>query len=402
MRLARPLEGEHLRAPMPFKPSSSRALFICASLCLVTFGIVLTTLGTVLPSVMARFGIDKASAGALLLLMTFGILAGALTFGPVVDRYGYKAMLLGATALVVASLQGVAFAPSITWLRVAVFLIGFGGGIINGGANALVSDTSGEDRGPRLNLLGAFFGVGAAGVPLILALLTHRFSHAALIAGVGALVLGPFVVIAMTSFPLPKQAQGFPIADAARLVRDPLMLLMGVMLFLQSGIEITVGGWTSTFVQEELAAPERGGLFLLSLYWTGMTLGRLAIGTVLSGVTPFRILYSCLTIALAGAAMLLATDSVAIAAFAVFLLGIGFAAMFPSLLGFIGTRHPALSGTAFSAAIAMALTGGMVLPYAVGVLGEEFGMRGSFLIVPAALLILAGLLGILSRALSRA
>jgi MFS transporter, FHS family, glucose/mannose:H+ symporter len=380
-------------------PSSNRTLFICACLSLLTFGIVLTTLGSVLPSVMERFGIDKASAGALILLMTFGILAGALIFGPIVDRRGYKAIVLGAIVLIIIGLEGVAFAASVGWLRVAVFLIGFGGGIINGGANALVSDISGEDRGPRLNFLGVFFGVGAMGVPFVLAVLSGLFSHRALMASVGALVVAPLGVIAATTFPSPKQAQGFPIAAAGRLLRDPLMLLMGVMLFLESGIEITVGGWTSTFMDEVLAVAERTALMLLSLYWTGMMIARLAIGTVLSGVPPFRILYTCLTIALAGAALLLTTQSVAVAAVAVFLLGVGFAAMFPTVLGFIGARYAELSGTAFSAAIAMALTGGMILPYVTGVLGERFGMRGSFLIVPGALILLGVLLGILSRAL---
>ena len=381
------------------KPSSSRALFACACVCLLTFGVVLTTLGTVLPSVMERFAIDKASGGALLMLLTFGILIGALLFGPVVDRRGYKSILLAATALIIVGLQGVAFAPSMAWLRSAVFLFGFGGGIINGGANALVSDISGEARGPRLNLLGVFFGIGALGIPFVIALLTGRFSHASLISGVGVLVLVTLIVIAATSFPPPKQSQGFPLADAGRLLRDPVMLLMGMMLFLQSGMEITVGGWTSTFVTEELAVGERSALILLSLYWTGMMLARLAIGTVLSSVSPFRILYVCLTIALAGAIILLTTASVALAALGVFSLGVGFAAMFPTVLGFVGTRYAALSGTAFSAAITMALLGGMLLPYATGVLGERFGMRGSFLIVPAALLLLGALLGVLARAL---
>src|SRR5688572_22976633 len=325
------------------KPSSSRALFACSCLCLLTFGIVFTMVGTVLPSVMARFGIDKASGGTLLLLMTFGVLLGALIFGPIVDRRGYKAMLVSSTALIILGLEGVAFAPSISWLRVAVFLIGFAGGIIYCGANALVSDISGDERGPRLNLLGVFFGVGAMGVPFVIALLTSRFSHATLIAGVGALVVVPLAVIATTSFPPPKQAQGFPLADAGRLLRDPLILLMGVMLFLESGMEITVGGWTSTFVSEELVASERSALILLSLYWTGMTLARLAIGTVLAGVSAFRILSSCLAIAFVGAGMLLATHSVGIAAVGVFLLGVGFAAMFPTVLGFIRTRYVALA-----------------------------------------------------------
>jgi fucose permease len=130
-----------------------------------------------------------------------------------------------------------------------------------------------------------------------------------------------------------------------------------------------------------------------------MMLARLVIGTALSRSSPFRILYSCLTIALVGAALLLTTRSVAVAALGVFLLGVGFAAMFPTVLGFIGTRYAALSGTAFSAAITMALLGGMLLPYTTGILGERFGMRGSFLIVPAALAILGVLLGVLSRAL---
>jgi FHS family glucose/mannose:H+ symporter-like MFS transporter len=384
------------------QPSSSRVLFVCACLCLVTFGVVLTTLGAVLPSVMERFGIDKASAGGLLFLMTFGILAGALVFGPVVDRHGYKAIVVTATALIAVALEGVAFAPSMIWLRVSVFLTGFGGGIINGSANALVSDISGEERGPRLNFLAVFFGVGAAGVPFLLAILTGRFSEVTLLAGAGGVVLLPLVMIAMTRFPPSKHAQGFPIVAAGRLLRDPLTLLMGVMLFLQSGMEITVGGWTSTFAKEELAVSERSGLLLLSLYWTGMMLGRVVIAAVLGNVSPFRVLYSCLTIALTGAAMLLATHDVGVAALAVFLVGLGFAAMFPTVLGFIGNRYPALSGTAFSAAFVMALTGGMVLPYTAGVLGDAFGMRTSFLIVPTALLILAALLGILNRALRRA
>jgi MFS family permease len=66
--------------------TSRRKLFACACLGMLTFGIVLTTLGAVLPTVIERFGIDKAQAGSLFLLMTLGILAGSLIFGPMVTR----------------------------------------------------------------------------------------------------------------------------------------------------------------------------------------------------------------------------------------------------------------------------------------------------------------------------
>jgi MFS transporter, FHS family, glucose/mannose:H+ symporter len=381
------------------RPSSRRALFACACLGMLAFGIVLTTLGAVLPSVIVRFGIDKAAAGALFLLMTFGILAGSLVFGPIVDRHGYRGMLAAATAFIIVGLEGIAFARGLGELRAAVVIIGLGGGVINGGANALVADISTEGKGANLNLLGVFFGIGAMGVPFVLGALSGAFSHAAVLAAVGALVIVPFVVIARTHFPAPKQAQGFPIAAAGRLFREPLLLLMGLMLFLESGIEITVGGWTSTFVKEELAVPERSALFLLSLYWMGMMLARLALGAILRRVSPFRVLYSCITLALIGTALLLSTERVAVAAIGVFLVGAGLAATFPTVLGFIGDRYAALSGTAFSLAIAMALVGGMLLPYAAGVLGGRYGLRGSLLIVPAALVTLTILLGILSRRL---
>src|SRR5512138_153732 len=136
---------------------------------MLTFGIVLTVLGAVLPTVIERFGIDKAQAGSLFLLMTFGILAGSLVFGPMVDRYGYKGMLLLAIILIAAGLEGIAFASSLGILRVAIAAIGFGGGIVNGGTNALVADISIEEKGASLNLLGVFFGIGAVGVPFVLA-----------------------------------------------------------------------------------------------------------------------------------------------------------------------------------------------------------------------------------------
>jgi MFS transporter, FHS family, glucose/mannose:H+ symporter len=366
---------------------------------MLTFGIVLTVLGSVLPSIMIHFGIGKAEAGTLFLLMSFGILASSLVFGPLVDRYGYKGMLLAATLMIAIGLEWIAFASSMTSLRLAVIVIGFGGGVINGGTNALVADISSDGRAANLNLLGVFFGVGAMGVPFALGTLSSRFTETALVAAVGGLVVVVLVFLAIATFPAPKQPQGFPIAAAGKLVRDPVLLLMGLMLFLESGMEISVGGWTSTFVSEVLAVPARSALLILSLYWAGMMLARLALGYILRKTSPFIVLYACLVIAMIGAALLLTTTRVPVAAAGVFVLGVGFAAMFPTVLGFIGDRYSTLSGTAFSVAIAMALVGGMVLPYTAGVVGNSYGMRGSFAIVPVALVILAIFLTILGRKL---
>ena len=128
-----------------------------------------------------------------------------------------------------------------------------------------------------------------------------------------------------------------------------------------------------------------------------MMLARIALGSALRRVAPTRVLFACLATAFLGAMLLILTRNVALAAVGVFLLGCGFAATFPVVLGFVGDRYTDLSGTAFSIVIVMALTGGMLLPYLTGVLGASYGLRGSFAIVPVALVLLSVLLVVSTR-----
>lgn len=379
-------------------------LIAVAWLGMLAFGIVLTTLGALIPALVDRFGIGKGDAGALLTLLSFGILLGSLVFGPVVDRRGYRGILVLALLLIAIGLEGIAFAPSLGWLRGSVAIIGLGGGIVNGATNALIADVSAGGRGAGLSLLGVFFGVGAVGVPFTLATLGGRVPYGTVIAAVGALVLVPLALAAIARYPAAKQSGGAPRGTIPRLLRDPMLLLFGTMLFLQSGLEISVGGWTASYFQEALGVTGPRALAFLSLYWLGMMIARLALGGLLRRVAPARALFACIGLALAGSALLLGSAQPVGAGAGVFLLGAGLAATFPVVLGFVGDRFAAHSGTAFSIVIVMALMGGMVLPFATGALGAQHGLRGSFLIVPAALVLLAALLTVVtlsSRARAR-
>lgn len=372
-------------------------VFAAACLGMLVFGIVMTVLGSILPSLIDRFAVDKAAAGSSITLLSIGILAGSLVFGPVVDRYGFKGMLTGCTLLVLLGLEALAFAPSFDLLRAAVFFVGFGGGVINGGTNALVSDISEEGRSAGLSLLGVFFGLGAFGVPFLLGFLLDSYSYSILTSLVGVPVLIALLYFTVVRFPRPKQPQGFPIARGAELARDPALLLMGALLFIQSGIEITTGGWTSMFFEEELAVDAGDAAFALSLFWIGMAAARLVLGSVLLRRDPARVLQVCIGIAVAGSILMIVTSSPWLAYSGIFLTGAGMAAGFPVLLGYAGDLYPRMSGTAFSILFVMALTGGSLFPYVAGVLGGAFGLRASFLMTPLALLCMLAILSVALR-----
>ncbi|HQP45154.1 MAG TPA: MFS transporter, partial [Thermoanaerobaculales bacterium] len=125
-----------------------RVTGLMASLCagMFVFGIVMAILGAILPSLFATIALDKAEAGNLFLVMNLAMLIMSLAFGPVVDRFGFKAFLLVCAVFVAASLVLLSTAASYPAVLAAVAVLGFAGGGINGGANALTSDLNPERR----------------------------------------------------------------------------------------------------------------------------------------------------------------------------------------------------------------------------------------------------------------
>jgi fucose permease len=279
-------------------------------------------------------------------------------------------------------------------------VIGFSGGLVNGGANALVADVAGERRGAALTFVGAFFGIGAVGVPFVLSSLADTFSTPAILAVIPAFIALPLALTSISTFPPPKQPRGFPVAEARRLLQDPVLLLMGLMLFLESGMESTVGGWVSILFAEELGVAAEHAPMYLALFWLGLMVTRLVLGALLQGTSGVRVLFVAIALSLASSLVLVSTRSVAAAGAAVFLLGAGFAPVYTLMFGFVGDRYAQLSGTALSIVISIALVGGMLMPYAAGVLGAAYGLRVSFLLVPVSLVLLAALLAVLARRLA--
>ncbi len=131
-----------------------------------------------------------------------------------------------------------------------------------------------------------------------------------------------------------------------------------------------------------------------------MIMARLVLGVLLKRVSPAIVLRASLGIAFAGSLMMIFAEGLAMALPGLILIGIGLAAGFPIILGYIGDQYPTLSGTAFSIAFVIALTGGMLLPYITGIIGNLANLRTSFLIIPASIIIMLILLEVALKRIS--
>ena len=345
------------------------------------FGIVMAVLGAILPSLFDRIGFGAAAAGSLFLTMNFAMLITTLFFGPLVDRFGFKALLAVSAFLVAAAFLLLSFASTYGLVLAGAVVLGLGGGGLNGGTNALTSGIhEGEKRGAALNVLGIFFGFGALSIPFLIGTLRDLLGLRNILFLATALSLIPFLLYLALRFPKAKQAQGFPIKAAASIVRSPLLWLCALILFFQSGNEFTVGGWISTYLQKTFGLGGSISALILATYWAAIMSGRLLSSRLVRTVRSETLILGSASLALCSAALMaLAPSGIAAAAGAV-VIGFGFAAIYPTTLAIVGEKFAAFTGTAFSVVIAVGLVGGMLAPWLAGRIAEASSLRQGLII----------------------
>lgn len=377
---------------MPLSISAYAGMFV--------FGIVMALLGATLPSLSSRLHFETADIGTLFLVMNGGMLASSLVLGLIMDRFGMKLPLAAGAVLVAATLFMIAGAHSFTALLPAVLLLGMGGAALNGGTNTLIADLHSDAvrKSAALNRLGIFFGFGALFLPFTIGALLASLSLEAILATTAGLCAASAVFTAMLRFPAPKQRNTLPLAEIPGFLRSPLVLSFAFLLFLESGAEFILGGFISMYLARDMAVASVSVVsWILAAYWAAIMLSRAVLSRISLAMNPYTTLFFCA----AGAGLTAFLSAIApgpyLAAIAIALCGCSLAGVYPSALGIVGARFQSHSGTVFGILFAVALAGGMLLPWVAGQLGSTIGLRYVFAMVAVAF---AGI-AILSRVASR-
>jgi MFS transporter, FHS family, glucose/mannose:H+ symporter len=354
---------------------NKKLVFAAACFGMLLFGIGLITLGSMATDLKIKFHLDEVAAGTLFSILPIGILTGSLLFGPVCDRYGYKLLLIISCIVMSAGFEGIAFVSSPVLLKIYIFIFGVSAGVINGATNAVVSDISSSAKGANLSLLGVFFGIGALGMPFLLAILKHDFTSYQIITAVGVFTLAVAIFYSFIKFPPSKKELGFALAKTSHLFRDSYLFFIAFYLFFQGSLEAIVNNWTTSYLTRHLSIEESNALYALSLYVAGMTVMRLLIGGVFRSVNIRKLMIVSIFIVLAGILLLHFGQSLYLSTIALIIVGVGLAAGFPIMLGLAGNRYAAQSGIAFSFIFTVSLLGNMIINYLMGWIAKNYGIR---------------------------
>lgn len=182
-----------------FSPYQWMIFIICL---LIAFfdGMDTAAIGYVAPSLLEEWGMEKKELAPVLSAALFGLAIGAMTSGPLADKFGRKIVLTASVLLFSGFCVASAYAADLTQMTVLRFITGLGLGAAMPNAVAMLSEYCPErNRALILNTMYCGFPVGAAAGGFFASFIIPEYGWRAVLLWCGAvpLVLGVLMIFVM-------------------------------------------------------------------------------------------------------------------------------------------------------------------------------------------------------------
>lgn len=329
------------------------------------FGVTMFFWGAMLPSL----GETIQGVQNLPWILTLGIIAGTIICGAVMDRYGYKALLISASLALAVGLCGFIFCHDLWQLIISAFLIGAGGGVLNSETIAIISDIYGDNlRGTMLSILGASYCVGS----LLWTVICRVWSYDPMIPMKWSAAVIGILSLAFIFIPFPKakltKEDKFSLIDSVKLFKYHILAVAGILFFFQGVLEaISANYSTSYYVSVENGIGLPVALTSLIFMTVGMAVGRFALPVCLKTGGRKVAMFLFMAIAFAGALLQYLMPASQIGAFiSMTLLGFGIGVTAPVIFDYLGQVFKKHSGAAVSLSVVVAQIGMLIGNFLVG------------------------------------
>jgi len=404
-----------------------RVFVLCALVALLD-GVDTQSIGVAAPFIAENLHIPVTSFGPIFSAALFGAMLGALTFGPLADRFGRKVMLIIATLVFATFTFATPFSDSLSALLACRFLAGIGLGGATPCFIALTSEYTPERKRamvvtaqwaafPLGGMLGGLLnsyviaalgwralfyigGIAPVVVSVLLAwllpeslrfLLARRSSATAQIGRITEALCGKALPAGVRITSNEEKIAGLSVKHLFMENRGLTTLLLWMPFLVGFGVLAVVTLWTPALLRQH-GIPASSTAFVIAFNGLGAVIGQGFAGRLLQLFGPVRLLIPAFIAGGAATAALgYATTSVAGSATFVglvgFFLGIGTA----GAIALAAMAYPtAIRSTGVGWAMGMGRFGQTLLPLASGImLGWGWGTEGMLGTIGASALIAA-------------
>ncbi len=359
-------------------------LLILIYIAFIGLGLPDALLGAAWPVAHIDLGASVSQAGFVSVVVTCGTVLSSLLSARIIKRFGTGLATAVSVFLTAGALMAMRFVNQFYMLVLLALPLGLGAGTVDTALNAYVAL---HYRSSHMQWLHCFWGVGATAGPVIVALYLKRGDWRGAYQSV-AIALCCIAALLFCALPLWKRVSalingetGEPaeialVTDQRAILARPGAFCACFAFLFYCAIEYAAGLWASTYFVQVCGVSADVAASRASLFYLGITLGRLAAGFValkLNGKTILRIGQGFILIGLVWLALPLAG---AFRAAALLLVGLGCAPIFPTILDLtpklFGARYAqGLMGLMF----AFAYLGSALIAPLFGWLSPYIGVR---------------------------
>ena len=412
---------------------SYKSSFISVTILFFLWGFITVLVDSLVPRLKEVFEMSYAKTVLVQFAFFTAFFVISLPAGSILTKIGYKkGIVLG---LVIMAIGCLLFYPAAEYRNFNVFLVGYftlaaGITVLQVAANPYVALLGSEDgASSRLNLSQAFNSLGTTIAPVVGALfllsdsvktseeisLLNNTDKASYYAAEAATVQTPFLFIAafigilaltFSFIKLPKVMEESPKGGYLALLKNKMMMLGALGIFVYVGAEVAIGSFlvnyfddmnlaviiaenqtmmniantiASTFNKTFSNSDPKSllGIFII-FYWGGAMIGRF-IGAYLTKImSPGRVLSIFALLAIVLIAISINTVGL-VSMWSILAVGLFNSIMFPTIftltLEGLGDLKAQASGL-----LCMAIVGGAIIPFAFGSLIDGFGFKTAFIL----------------------
>ena len=351
------------------------ALIAVIYIAFISLGLPDSMLGAAWPAMFPELGVPVSFAGFISMTVCFGTVISSLNYARIARQLSTGVITAISVSMTAVALIGFSFAPSFPALIVLALLLGLGAGAVDAGLNAYVAL---HFKARAMGFLHAFWGIGTMIGPFLLSYLFSNgmsWRRGYLSLGMAQLAVSLLLIISLPLWKLSKGTNDITVDDKRVMPTGEAMRKKGAIaallgFFSYCAVENTAMLWSATFLvsargfSESLAAQSAGLLF-----W-GITTGRIICGLISDRMGDERMItMSHAMIAIAILMFFIVPEDMS--AIALFVLGVGFGPIYPSMVHqtpdyFGAEASPAILGMEMCAAY----VGSMFMPPFFGWLGR--------------------------------
>ncbi len=376
---------------------------LASSISMMTYASSMIATPICLVALMQEMNLSLTEGGSIEVVRTLLLVAVLLVSGMAASRFGKTAVLNSGGFLLAAGLFLYSWAPSYPVILAAMIFVGVGGGLLEALLNPLVQDLHPGDSGRYLNVVNAFFSVGVLVTVLSVGeLLSRSINWRAVLFGLGIFYTIASLFFLLGSSHAHKTGQiqenhnENPIHHAKSLLKKRRFWVFCGAMLCGGGAEAAYTFWSASYIQLHYGALPRAGALGTALFAGGMIAGRLGSGFIRQHHLP-RLILSSAALGLVFSMGFFGITSLPALMVQLFLAGLAVACFWPSIQSYAADRIGGDSTMLFILLSVAGIPGFSLIVWVMGVIGEHYGLRAAFTVIPLLFLGVLVTIGVESR-----